>query len=238
MLTVYTFGPAWGSLDMSPFVVKLMTWLRMADIPFQAEIGDVRKMPNRKLPAIRDNGQLMADSSVIIAHLTRKHGDPLNEARLDAHQCATARALQALLETDLYFVGLYLRWAVDGNFARFAPELAAYATRFGVPRLLQPLVVRAARRNAIGQLRGQGIGRHNLAFVNETGKSGYSALADYLGDKPFLFGDAPSAIDATLFAFLHTALVPVFSSAVKDHVRSLPNLLAYHDRLLAIHSLK
>ena len=85
MITVYALGPAWESLDLSPFVVKLQTWLRMAGLPFESVTGDLRKLPRGKVPAVDlGDGELMTDSQRIIDHLSQLHGDPLGDLRLPA----------------------------------------------------------------------------------------------------------------------------------------------------------
>ena len=74
MLTVYKFGPAWGTPDISPFVVKLETYLRLAGIPYDTKPGDPRKAPKRKIPYIVDDGTVVGDSRFIVEHLETKRG--------------------------------------------------------------------------------------------------------------------------------------------------------------------
>ena len=59
MLTVYKFGSAWGHPDVSPFVVKLETYLRLAAIPYEAKVGDPRKAPKKKIPYVVDDGVVL-----------------------------------------------------------------------------------------------------------------------------------------------------------------------------------
>jgi glutathione S-transferase len=210
-MIVYGYGSAWGSVDLSPFCVKLQTWLRMAGLPYEARVGDVRKMPKRKLPAIELDGRVIGDSGLVIELLRQRHGDPLGDDALDSGTRAQARALRALLETELYFATAWFRWA-GADFERvYAPEIAAYARGMGVPGLLAPLAVRGARRDVL-----------RLA-----------AVSDYLADKPFISGAAPHTLDATVFAFLHCLLVPPFASPLRDFAQTRANLVAYHERMLA-----
>jgi Glutathione S-transferase N-terminal domain len=48
MVTLYKFIPAWGLPDLSPFCVKLETYLRLAKIPYETQVGDPRKAPKKK----------------------------------------------------------------------------------------------------------------------------------------------------------------------------------------------
>jgi glutathione S-transferase len=232
-MIVYGYGSAWGSVDLSPFCVKLQTWLRMAGLPYEARVGDVRKMPKRKLPAIELDGRVIGDSGLVIELLRQRHGDPLGDDALDSGTRAQARALRSLLETELYFATAWFRWA-GADFERvYAPEIATYARGMGVPGLLAPLAVRGARRDVLRQLKAQGMGRHSAAEIGAIGIECLAAVSDYLADKPFMSGAGPHTLDATVFAFLHCLLVPPFASPLRDFAQTRANLVAYHERMLA-----
>ena len=74
MITVYTFGPAFGLPDPSPFVTKGEVLLKLSGLPYQTKRADVRKAPKGKLPYIDDDGTVVADSTFIRFHLEDKHG--------------------------------------------------------------------------------------------------------------------------------------------------------------------
>jgi glutathione S-transferase len=179
-----------------------------------------------------DSGELIGDSQRIIERLSALHGDPLGEARWSAADHATARAWRALFETDLYFANMHSRWLDDANWALFKPVMGATLRQMGVPGLALPLVLNKVRGQVAKQLHGQGTGRMSPAQIAEHGISGYAAVAEFLGTKPCMLGNRPSALDATAFGFLHTLLVPPFTSPIKDFVASQPNLVAYHQRML------
>ena len=85
MITLYTFGPAWGLPDPSPFVTKAMVLLKMSGLPFETDSGGFRKAPRGKLPYIRDGEEVVADSTLIRLHLERRHN-------IDFDQGLTRRA--------------------------------------------------------------------------------------------------------------------------------------------------
>ena len=60
MITLYTFGPAFGLSDPSPFVTKAQTLLSMAGLPYRTDTGGFRKAPKGKLPYIDDEGKRVA----------------------------------------------------------------------------------------------------------------------------------------------------------------------------------
>jgi glutathione S-transferase len=231
-MIVYSYGPAWGSADLSPFGVKLETWLRMAALPYEKRVGDVRKTPKRKLPVVKIGERVLGDSGLIIEHLRAAHGDPLGDAALAGPERAAAHALRAMIENELYFAAVHFRWVDEAGFRVCEPEILAYLRGRGVPRWMAPLIVGRARRGMAGQLSAQGMGRHSPAEIARIGIDGLLAVSDYLEDKPFMLGAAPHTLDATVFGFLHALLVPPVESPLKDAALARANLVAYHDRIL------
>ena len=61
----------------------------------------------------------------------------------------------------------------------------------------------------------------------------FAALSQVLGDNPYLMGNQACGADATAFAFIASALSPVFDSPAHSTARRLPNLIAYRDRMMS-----
>ncbi|MEO1142618.1 MAG: glutathione S-transferase family protein, partial [Pseudomonadota bacterium] len=62
MIELYKFVPQFGMRDASPFCLKLLTYLKLADIPHEThEILDPREAPKQKLPFIIDDGISISD---------------------------------------------------------------------------------------------------------------------------------------------------------------------------------
>ena len=85
MITLYTFGPAFGLPDPSPFVIKAELLLKLAGLPYRCVTGGFRKAPKGKLPYIDDDGERIADSTFIRWHIERKHRFDFDRG-LDAEQ--------------------------------------------------------------------------------------------------------------------------------------------------------
>jgi len=58
------------------------------------------------------------------------------------------------------------------------------------------------KRGTVKSAHGHGIGRHSEDEVKKIGLADLKAFSEYLGNKPFLFGEKPSIADASLFGFL------------------------------------
>jgi glutathione S-transferase len=228
MITLHQFAPAFGLPNASPFCMKLETYLRMAGLPYElVNSGNVLKAPKGKLPWIDDGGTVVADTSFIIDHLKARYGDPL-DAALTPLQRACATAFQRLFEEDLYWALVQTRWIEDAGWVK---TRAAFFGAMPVPLrwILPPL----ARRGLRAELRGHGMGRHSAAQIHAIGCRDVTAVADFLADKPFMLGDAPSSLDATAHAFLANLLWAPVDSPIQRHARTRPTLEAYCQRMKA-----
>ena len=68
-IQLYGFLEHGELLDVSPFVAKLEAYLRLAKVPYEKHLGDVRKAPRKKLPYIVHAGQAVPDSQRCIEYL-------------------------------------------------------------------------------------------------------------------------------------------------------------------------
>jgi glutathione S-transferase len=65
------------------------------------------------------------------------------------------------------------------------------------------------------------------------GAADFDAVAELLGDRPFLLGDKPRTADCTLYAFLEAIVGFPLDSPLKARAMSHGNLVAYRDRIRA-----
>lgn len=230
MITLHQFNPALGMIDLSPFVVKLATWCRMAGVEYRFAPGDPRKAPKGKIPYIVDeDGAALGDSAIIIKHLAKKHGDL--DAGLAPRDRALGRAVQSMIEEHMYFTVLYLRWQDDRGWAVMRPALSHLLSNGGgVPGFLAGTVSDLVRGKVKKNLQGQGTGRHSVAEVEGMAIDLLESLSEIIGEGPWVLGDAPRTVDATAWAFLYGVHDAPFDNAVRAKLKSLPNLVAYVER--------
>ncbi|MBM3550691.1 MAG: glutathione S-transferase family protein [Alphaproteobacteria bacterium] len=225
-ITLYCFRPAAGLPDASPFVTKAMLLLKIAGLDYVEDRGGFSKAPKGKQPYIDDDGDIVADSTFIRFHIEQKYG-----ADFDAHLSETQKAVgwcvEKMCEEHLYWIIVRMRWMDDANFERGPARFFESA-----PAIVRPLAKWFIRRRIAKSLWAQGMGRHGAAEIDALGKRDVEALSTLIGDKPYLFGDAPCAADATVFAFVASVLSPMAESAVRDAALSKPNLVAYRDRIM------
>lgn len=224
MITLYQTPSAWGIPNISPFCTKLESYFRMAGIAYQAKPAVIPQAPKGKVPYVEVDGQLMGDSQLIIEHLKRKHGDPLDKG-LTPEQAALGHAVRRMLEESTYWHIVHERWVREEGWQAYRPVLDGL-----LPPVVRTLVVPMLRRGMRRQLHAQGLGRHREEEVLELGKGDVSALATLLGDKPFLLGESPSSFDATVYAFITGITAFPLDSPLRQYTQSQGNLVRYAQR--------
>jgi glutathione S-transferase len=228
MILLYQFAPSLGLPNASPFCLKLETYLRMAGLPFEIprfRLQQLQGAPKGKMPYIVDGTRTVADSSLIIDYLEATYGDPL-DAWMGAEQRAVALAWQRLLEEHLYWAVVYTRWVEPEGWA--LTQTAFFA---GLPAPLAWIIPPLARRGMVKELHGHGMGRHSREDVHALGCRDITALAGFLGDKPYLMGDQPCALDAVAYGFLANLLCVPLESALKHHAQKYPQLERFCQRM-------
>lgn len=211
--------------NLSPFCIKLETYLRITEIPYQ--LGKLTRTgaPRGKVPYVRLDGKVMGDSQLVIEALERRlvaEGRPALDGGLSPRDAALARIARRAIEEGFYFNLVYLRWEIDDGFA---------AVRDEFKKLVPGFVAALIRRQMRKKLDGQGTGRHSHDEVMAIGAADFDAIAELLGDRPYLFGDAPRVIDCTLYAFLDSVLGFSVDSPIKARVGAHANLVAYRARI-------
>jgi glutathione S-transferase len=226
MITLYQFYPTFGIPNASPFCLKLETYLRMVELPYQNQYTDnLSKAPKGKMPYIEDNKKIVADSNIVIEYLKETYGD-----RLDSHLSPADRgislAMRRLIDENLYWALVYTRWEEDASW-----QILKEAYFGGLPPIVKNIVPIIARKSSRQNLRGHGMGRHNAKEVYEIARLDITALADFLGDKLYFFGDKPSSLDATAYGVLANILWVPIDTPLKEYANQFPQLERFCQRM-------
>lgn len=223
------FSNGWGVPfnTAAPFPLKLETWLRMAEIPYEfIAANDPSKGPKGKSPWIEHGSLRMGDSSLIIEYLEKQFGINL-DTHLDEQQKALAIAVQRMLEEHYHQCFEHQLFLGKGGEER----LQEFASGMPIPlRWLVPIVLKRAFSK---QLYARGMGRHSEEVIIAQGKADLDALSVLLGEQEYFLGNTPSSIDACVFGFLGVSLYVAGDNPLYQYGASIENLMAYCERMRA-----
>jgi len=226
-LHLYIIGPHWGLPSISPFGIKLATWLRVAGIPHRLGFqDDPRKGPKRKSPWIVENGRAMGDSELIVTHLSRTRGIDV-DGTLGDRERAVGLLLRRTFEEHFHQILEYALWILDEGWKQ------SHVHFDFLPALVRPMLKKIIRSDAHKESRVRGIGRHDREEIARMAAADLQAAAVLLGDQPFFFGARPTTTDCSLYGFLsHTLWAPIPYFA-QDEIKRHPNLVEYCERMRA-----
>lgn len=217
--------------NLSPFCLKLETWLRIAEIPYSNISNDFKKFSVKKqIPFIELNGRQVADSNFCIEHLTEAFNVKI-DSNLSPLEKAESRAFTFLLEESIRWALVYSR---GKNNKFFAGEEGCGQHISGVKKFIFKNFMREQLRKKLWNMCYlQGIGRHSVDEVEKIVKKDLLAVSVFLADKPFFFGTKPSTLDATAFGHLtQLYYTPLVFNNIKEYMdEKTPNLVAFIDRM-------
>jgi glutathione S-transferase len=228
MLKLYSYPGLFGLADNNPYGLKVYAFLRLNRIAFAHEhILDASRAPRGQLPYIDDAGVLVGDSDAIIAYLTDRDRLAIDAALTPAQRDTHLLVRRAL--DDLYWVMSYSRWKDDRFWPLFRDALLRTHAELAEADL------RAARDYNFLRYRYQGIGRFEPSEAYARGLADLRTLAHLLPASGYMFGDAPTSIDAALYGFIANILFYEIPTPLRDLVLSQPHLAAHcrnlHERI-------
>lgn len=226
MLNLLTFETHFGEPGGSPFCLKAVCLLNMSGQDWKNSLTDVRKMPKAKLPVLKVGGNLIPDSENIRSYLEQQGAD--FDAGLSDAERATARGFIRMAEEHLYFHLVADRWLRDDIWPITRDTFFSM-----IPKLMRGLITNGLRKNLRAGLHVQGIGRFTEAERAERVTKDLEAIKLQLGDKPYLFGDAPTAADASVCPMLSGLASIPLPTEVSNLVKGDDVLTGYIARMRA-----
>ncbi|XP_067666040.1 failed axon connections homolog [Haliotis asinina] len=205
--------------SMTPFAVKLETYLRMARISYLNVHGRQRSSKG-KFPWIEYNGQEVADSSLCIEFLNKKMGVDLNR-NLSPADKGVAQAMQAMVEDHLYWFLILFRWQYDN-------DKSLMLNAFKIGKFMLWMMQRHYKKHAWSQ----GLGRHTEEEATDMFKKDLQSLSDFIGTKKFLMGDEPCETDCAVFGHLSQVYWQFMGTGYVNILKDkYPNLAGYCERM-------
>lgn len=225
MIKLTVYPASFEEPTASPFCMKAMCMLHASGLPHEiVETADPRSAPKQKLPFIEIDGSQIPDSEQIRACLEVAADIDFDEG-LSVRERAVSRALIRMVEEHVYFAIVADRWAEDDNWEHVRKAFFA-----DVPAIIRGFVTRQVRKDALRRLNGQGMGRHSAEERFDRARRDIIAIREVLGDKPFLFGDAPTAADFSVVPMLRASIVTPEPKPLSNFITSDAVLMDYVTR--------
>ncbi|XP_045119585.1 failed axon connections homolog isoform X2 [Portunus trituberculatus] len=209
--------------SISPFVLKLLTFLRLAKIPYQLDHSEPLGASWLTPWVTMEDGEEVADSGIVIQELRRRLNLDLGSS-LTAVEQAVARTFTVLVEEHLCWCLREWRIKIDGGRNLFeGASPPPWYMRAGLR------VYAWMRTNTLWH---QGIGRLPHLQVRKLTWRDLQALSDYLGEKSFLVGEEMTEVDCTVFAQMVNILCNYKRSPYHAMLTDeFPNLVCYVKRI-------
>lgn len=224
MITLITYAPSFDQIAASPFCVKAIWLLNMSGQKWQREDSmDPRKMPKQKLPVIRVGQKMIHDSDNIRAYLEQEGAD--FDAGLTDMEKATSRAFIRMAEEHLYFHCVMQRWGEDSVWPIIREQYFS-----AVPKLLRGFVTNKIRKGVMQGMHMQGLGRLTPEERLQKIEPDLQAITTRLWHGKFLFGDRPTAADASVAPMLAGMRTTPGKTLIKTRIAEDEILCRYVDR--------
>lgn len=226
MLKLFQFPAPPRLPNLSPACMRLEAYLRLAGIAYETRPADLEQAPKKKAPYVEIDGELMGDSEIIIRHLNARLGIDL-DAGLDARERAVGHAVESMLAEHLYFALLHVRWLDDANW-----EIIKGIYFGDIPKAVREQVTGEIREGVRRKLIEHGLGVHSHDEILALAAADLDALAALLGERPFMLGEHPRAVDCSAHAYVANLLLSPFETPLEAATRTHANLVAYSLRMM------
>uniref|UniRef100_A0A1I7YVB8 GST N-terminal domain-containing protein n=1 Tax=Steinernema glaseri TaxID=37863 RepID=A0A1I7YVB8_9BILA len=223
---LYQFPPARVVPNLSPYCLKVHTYLKAQKIPH--EVISSWKMRSAKgfLPFVELNGHQIADSQLILSAVQKTFGIKEN---LSTEEAAVARAVDRMIEGSMFFTILYPKMIWN-------PEkyLHREVTNLPLPGFVTNILAKSFVKKVKRRFGGVGYGRFSKEELRDILRRDLEAIDGILGDKKFLFGDKPVVPDFTLFGHLATTYYLPYRQPLGDFLDDdFPRVLNHMLRMRA-----
>ncbi|KAF9332414.1 hypothetical protein BG006_004730 [Podila minutissima] len=223
--------PATGSFDVDS--LKWMAYLKFNNIDYVIRPAFEPNMsPSGKLPFLAlPNGSFVTEDG--FEEFVQKNGSP--DVKLDINEAAEAFAFTALAESKIHAALIYTLWFEEAHFknttrnhyfGHHVPVLKTILAYWEKSSIVHSMLLTRTQ-----------IDREQIF---EEAATAIESIATLLGDSDYFFGkDAPSSLDAIVFAYLHVILtLPKIraddsgrSSELARIVRKHSNLYEYSQKI-------
>jgi len=223
---LYQFPRTAVAPNLSPFCLKIETWLRAHKISYEVVESYRTRSKYGKVPFIELNGQQIADSQLIIFEL-QKHFKIDEDAKLSPERLAISRTVDRMVEGSTFFSLIYSK--MYRNMSKFT---SANVLGGPFPNFLRMIITPLFRNRIKSNLDAHGYGKFDDRDILDIQRRDISAIATLLGNDEYFGGKQPCTADFTVFGHLATCQYVPIEQPMKDLIgREFPKLKEHLQRM-------
>ncbi|CAH1789678.1 unnamed protein product [Owenia fusiformis] len=229
-----TFHRSKHICSISPFGLKLETWMRLAKIPYETEYAwsPGANKQTGQIPFITFNGEQVDDSNNIIRYLSKQFAVNTDED-LTSEQSLISHTFQRMLDEHTSWSIFNYRYIDHPEQFVTQPELFPVHWMVNYIPGKNYLLSKMMSKQFDTRAKAQGIGRKPKEEIYRIGMEDIRVLSEYLGDKKYMFGDKPTKLDCGMFGLLSQVVyVPIPSYPHKIMIEEeCRNLIDHTNRI-------
>jgi len=204
---VYQFSRTPTVPNISPFCLKVETWLKLNGVKFES-IQHFNKLRSKRglLPFVEFNGEEIADSEFIISTLGEKLGKDM-DAGLGQEQKGVQHAMMTMVDNHLHWC--FLSWQtrdVTNTIKGYKLNLQDIMNSKVPNNVLSFVIKHTYFRKSLTKIKAAGFAGYTAEEIEAMGKKDLDVLGALLGEKQFFFGDEPRMLDLKAFVYLSLIL--------------------------------
>jgi len=233
VVVIHTFRTSPHVCNLSPYALKVETFLRASKIPYKVEY-DNKFSAKGQIPWVEVNGEVVCDSNVIIPRLKEIYKVDI-DASSSSEQRAMTHATVRMLEEHTTQIGFYYRYGLHmkelvevleiPNRLFKADESCAGSCIAFLWGSFQPKFTKNNTKR-------RGLGRHTDEELWKFSNDDLKALSDYLGKKPYFQGGKISSADCAIFGHMSQLLyIPLDFPQKKYLNEHCPNVVELVNRI-------
>ncbi|CAG5121333.1 unnamed protein product [Candidula unifasciata] len=224
----------WGLPSVDPHCLAVLAYCKFSGVPVDVvKTGNPWSSPTGNFPVLSAGKETYCRVSDIFTYLRKENWG--SDFELSRKQTADVVAFSALLEEKLLPALLQLWWVDDKTFVDVTRPWYASAVPFPLSLFHPRSKQKKAELRVLLTKGGDHISElEKEAKVYKEAKECLNLLSYKLGEKPYMFGQLPSSLDALVFGYLAPLMkAPLPSNPLQTHLAQCSNLMRMCSEILA-----
>ncbi|KAG9324654.1 hypothetical protein KVV02_000331 [Mortierella alpina] len=234
---LYIFGSAFGLPSIDPHCLALIAYLSITGYEDYSivECNDPALSPTGELPMLHDGKNWIGGANRILAYLSKTGHNA--DKRLSKEMVAKSVSYQALVDENLADAILFSWFADSENYIstlrKTYSDLLPFPSRYYAPTQMKKAAIQRVQKYG-GRIESSGstLVDTSKTQIYDVARDCYRVLNRRLGEQDFLFGDAPTTLDAKVFGYLALQIYPEIPNRRFGMIleSQFPRLARYCDR--------